>query len=158
MIEALANAPSFTEVEVTIRDGNAANDLTRKVIRVERRHDSKTGKEVVSLICFKSLKEQKAYEKTAYAVAHRIKAAKRQAEAQAAQDRPAPELTKAPKLKEAPDVKPLSDVEPMELKPMELKPMKLKEPTYTFADFGKAVKEQLARIEASEEQQADSTD
>lgn len=142
LIEALANAPSFTEVEVTLRDSNEANELTREVIRVEHRRNSKTGSEVINLICFKSLKEQIRYDKSALAIAKQIKESKRQAKAKAAvEDIPAPELTKAPDTKpmvvsETPDVEPMGDV-----KPMELKPMKIKKSTATMADLPKRLKE-----------------
>ena len=152
LIEALANAPSFTDVEVTLRDGNEANELTREVIRVERRHDSKTGNEVIKLICFKSLKEQNRYDKSALAEAKRIKERKRQAKAKAAvEDIPAPELTKAPDTKpmavsETPDVEPMGGV-----KPMELKPMKIKKPTATMADLPKRLKELLAKPDTDQQ-------
>jgi hypothetical protein len=146
LIEALANSPSFTDVEVTLRDGNEANELTREVIRVERRHDSKTGNEVIKLICFKSLKEQNQYDKSALAIAKQIKERKRQEKAKVAvEDTPAPELTDTPAITDIPDTK------PMELKPLELKeapdvkPMKLKKPTATMADMPRMVKELLAK-------------
>ncbi len=146
LIEALANAPSFTEVEVTLRDSNEANELTREVIRVERRRNSKTGNEVINLICFKSLKEQNRYNKSALAIAKQIKECKRQAKAKAAvEDIPAPELTDAPAITDVPDTR------PMELKPLELKeapdvkPIKLKKPTATMADMPRMVKELLAK-------------
>ena len=88
LIEALANAPSFTDVEVTLRDNNEANELTREVIRVERRHDSKTGNEVISLICFKSLKEQRQYDKK---VSGKAKRKKQAAAKEAPQGRPTPD-------------------------------------------------------------------
>jgi hypothetical protein len=157
LIEALANAPSFTEVDVTLRDSNEANELTREVIRVERRRNSKTGNEVINLICFKSLKEQNRYDKSALAIAKQIKESKRQAKAKAAvEDIPAPELTKAPDTKpmavnETPDVEPMGDVKPMELKPMELKPMKIKKPTATMADLPKRLKELLAKPDTDQQ-------
>jgi hypothetical protein len=162
LIKALVNAPQFTEVEVTLRDRNAANELKREVISVEHRHDSKTGKEVVSLICFKSLKEQRRYDRSALAEAKRIKERNRKAAAEAAakemqQEHPAPELTAAPEVKDM-EVTPAPDTKPMELKPMELKPMKLAKPTHTMADFVPMVKEHLKRMEESGEQQADSTE
>lgn len=162
LIKALVNAPQFTEVEVTLRDRNAANELTREVISVERRHDSKTGKEILSLICFKSLKEQRRYDRSALAEAKRIKERNRKAAAEAAakemqQEHPAPELTAAPEVKDM-EVTPAPDTKPMELKPMELKPMKLAKPTHTMADFVPMVKEHLKRMEESGEQQADSTE
>lgn len=157
LIKALVNAPQFTEVEVTLRDRNAANELKREVISVEHRHDSKTGKEVVSLICFKSLKEQRRYDRSALAEAKRIKERNRKAAAEAAakemqQEHPAPELTAAPEVKDM-EVTPAPDT-----KPMELKPMKLAKPTHTMADFVPMVKEHLKRMEESGEQQADSTE
>ena len=152
LIEALANAPSFTDVEVTLRDNNEANELTREVIRVERRHDSKTGNEVIKLICFKSLKEQNRYDKSALAEAKRIKERKRQAKAkEAVKDTPAPELTDAPAITDVPDTR------PMELKPLELKeapdvkPMKLKKPTATMADLPKRLKELLAKPDTDQQ-------
>ena len=162
MIKALVNAPQFTEVEVTLRDRNATNELKREVISVEHRHDSKTGKEVVSLICFKSLKEQRRYDRSALAEAKRIKERNRKAAAEAAtkemqQEHPAPELTAAPEVKDM-EVTPAPDTKPMELKPMELKPMKLAKPTHTMADFVPMVKEHLKRMEESGEQQTNSTE
>ena len=152
LIEALANAPSFTDVEVTLRDNNEANELTREVIRVERRHDSKTGNEVIKLICFKSLKEQNQYDKSALAIAKQIKERKRQAKAKAAvEDTPALELTDTPAIIDVPDTK------PMELKPLELKeapdvkPIKLKKPTATMADLPKRLKELLAKPDTDQQ-------
>lgn len=152
LIKALVNAPQFTEVEVTLRDRNAANELKREVISVEHRHDGKTGKEVVSLICFKSLKEQRRYDRSALAEAKRIKERNRKAAAEAAakemqQEHPAPELTAAPEVKDM-EVTPAPDT----------KPMKLAKPTHTMADFVPMVKEHLKRMEESGEQQADSTE
>ena len=124
LIEALANAPSFTEVEVTLRDSNEANELTREVIRVERRRNSKTGNEVINLICFKSLKEQNRYNKSALAIAKQIKERKRQAKAKVAVEDTPP-----------PDIKPMEDI----------KPMKIKKSTATMADLPKRLKELLTK-------------
>lgn len=88
LIEALANSPDNTNVEVTLRDNNTANDLSREVISVEHRHDSKTGNEVISLICFKSLKEQRQYDKK---VSGKAKRKKQAAAKEAPQGRPTPD-------------------------------------------------------------------
>ena len=89
LILALANTPDNTDIEVTLRDSNTANDLSREVISVERRRDSKTGNEVINLICFKSLKEQRQYDKKVSAKAKH----KKQATAkEAPQDRPTPDF------------------------------------------------------------------
>lgn len=88
LILALANTPDNTDIEVTLRDSNTANDLSREVISVERRRDSKTGNEVISLICFKSLKEQRQYDKK---VSGKAKRKKQAAAKEAPQGRPTPD-------------------------------------------------------------------
>ena len=88
LILVLANTPDNTDIEVTLRDSNTANDLSREVISVEHRHDSKTGNEVISLICFKSLKEQRQYDKK---VSGKAKRKKQAAAKEAPQGRPTPD-------------------------------------------------------------------
>ena len=92
LILALANTPDNTDIEVTLRDSNTANDLSREVISVERRRDSKTGNEVISLICFKSLKEQRQYDKK---VSGKAKRKKQAAAKEAPQGRPTPDVKTA---------------------------------------------------------------
>ena len=123
LIAAMANEPGNISVEIALTGGNIDNTLYREVVGVEHRHDPKTGKEYVSLICLKSLKEQKRNTRSVLEEAKRIKEAKRQAAIQQAlQDRPMPKIEDAPSLEPiAPQ--PAQDVKPMELKPIELKPM-----------------------------------
>lgn len=88
LILAMANAPANTDVEVAVKDSNEANTLYREVIRVEHRHEEKTGKEYISLICFKSLKEQRQYDKK---VSGKAKRKKQAAAKEAPQGRPTPD-------------------------------------------------------------------
>lgn len=130
LIAAMTNEPGNISVEIALTGGNIDNTLYREVVGVEHRKDPKTGKEYVSLICLKSLKEQKHNTRSVLEEAKRIKEAKRQAAIQQAlQDRPMPKLEDAPSL------------EPMELKPMELKPMQIKRTAaHTMADLPNIVK------------------
>ena len=90
----MANAPANTDVEVAVKDSNEANTLYREVIRVEYRHEEKTGKEYISLICFKSLKEQQQYDKKLLGKAKRAKK-QQETKEQAPQDKPTPDVKTA---------------------------------------------------------------
>lgn len=94
LILAMANAPANTDVEVAVKDSNEANTLYREVIRVEHRHEEKTGKEYISLICFKSLKEQQQYDKKLLGKAKRAKK-QQETKEQAPQDKPTPDVKTA---------------------------------------------------------------
>ena len=94
LILAMANAPANTDVEVAVKDSNEANTLYREVIRVEYRHEEKTGKEYISLICFKSLKEQQQYDKKLLGKAKRAKK-QQETKEQAPQDKPTPDVKTA---------------------------------------------------------------
>ena len=163
LIKAMANEPDNISVEVALKGGNEDNTLYREVIGVEHRHDTKTGKAFVSLICLKSLKEQKANTRSVLEEAKRIKDEKRQAALkQALQEHKAPELKEASEVKPPQDVKPMQlnpiqDVKPIELKPMPgVKPMQLKrKATHTMADLPNIVSESLQQTETGQQAQAD---
>lgn len=122
LILAMANAPAKTDVEVAVKDSNEANTLYREVIRVEHRHEEKTGKEYISLICFKSLKEQQQYDKKLLGKAKRAKK-QQEAKEQAPQDKPTPQGRPTPDVKTA----------------------------LTGRDLPQMVKEQLAKLETAQQ-------
>lgn len=59
LIEAIADAPDSLDIEVALKDENTDNILYRRVVAVERRHRKDIGRDVISLICLKSLTEEK---------------------------------------------------------------------------------------------------
>ena len=59
LIEAMADAPDSLDIEVALKDENTDNILYRRVVAVERRHRKDIGRDVISLICLKSLTEEK---------------------------------------------------------------------------------------------------
>ena len=61
LIEAMADAPDCLDIEVAVKGDNSDNVLYRRVIKVERRHREDIGRDVISLICLKSLKDEKEY-------------------------------------------------------------------------------------------------
>ena len=61
LIEAITNAPDCLDIEVAVKGDNSDNVLYRRVIKVERRHREDIGRDVISLICLKSLKDEKEY-------------------------------------------------------------------------------------------------
>ena len=61
LIEAMADAPDCLDIEVAVKGDKADNTIYRRVIKVERRHREDIGRDVISLICLKSLKDEKEY-------------------------------------------------------------------------------------------------
>ena len=61
LIEAMADAPDCLDIEVAVKGDKADNTIYRRVIKVERRHREDIGRDVISLICLKSLKDEKGH-------------------------------------------------------------------------------------------------
>jgi len=61
LIEAITSAPDCLDIEVAVKGDNSENVLYRRVIEVERRHREDIGRDVISLICLKSLKDEKEH-------------------------------------------------------------------------------------------------
>ncbi len=61
LIEAMADAPDCLDIEVAVKGDKADNTIYRRVIKVERRHREDIGRDVISLICLKSLKDEKEH-------------------------------------------------------------------------------------------------
>lgn len=61
LIEAITSAPDCLDIEVAVKGDNSDNVLYRRVIKVERRHREDIGRDVISLICLKSLKDEKEH-------------------------------------------------------------------------------------------------
>lgn len=59
LIKRLSGLPDSLDVEVAIKGRNNDGKYLRRIIMdVQCRHDNKKGKDIISLICLKSLKEE----------------------------------------------------------------------------------------------------
>ena len=61
LIEAIADAPDCLDIEVAVKGDKTDNVLYRRVIGVERRHRKDIGRDIISLICLKSLSNERNY-------------------------------------------------------------------------------------------------
>lgn len=59
LIEAIADAPDCMDIEVAVKGSVADNIVYRRVIGVERRHRQDIGRDIISLVCLKSLKDER---------------------------------------------------------------------------------------------------
>ena len=58
LLKEIADNPGTMQVEIAIRSKAGDNTVYRKIVAVRRRHDNKTGRDVIYLECLKSLKAQ----------------------------------------------------------------------------------------------------
>lgn len=61
LVQAIANEPDCLDIEVAVKGDKVDNILYRRIIGVERRHRKDIGRDVISLVCLKSLTEEKAF-------------------------------------------------------------------------------------------------
>lgn len=59
LIKAIASEPDIMDIEVAIKNGKTGNTVYRRVVKVERRHRQDIGRDVISLVCAKSLTKEK---------------------------------------------------------------------------------------------------
>ncbi len=55
---ATIDEPGSTEIQIAIKTKGAYNFLCRKVMGVKRVHDKETGRDVIRLYCYRSIKEE----------------------------------------------------------------------------------------------------
>ena len=61
LVQAIANEPDCLDIEVAVKGDKVDNILYRRIIGVERRHRKDIGRDVISLVCLKSLTEEKKH-------------------------------------------------------------------------------------------------